>query len=451
MTTLLRVLLDAREWRDFDVFLSRFTAAASELADLEGLEKYARLTVSEATFERWYYGTGRPHPDSRRVLVHLLGHSIDDLWSPASAPPRAAPAPARHGMSYSAPPGAADGAGLHEMGTNAAMAARRAMAFAMGEERGRVGEETMGYLQDEARRLASAYVRVPLAAVLDDLISVQDECFRLLESGRARPVQLRDLYLIAALSSGMLAKAGHDLGDPNAAMMQARTAAVCAEQADHPAMGAWVRGLQSLISYWADRPTDALHYARQGAAQAASQHGTVTVWLAGLEARAASLIGDADTVTRATRRATDLRETTVPDDLDALGGLLTFPRVRQDYYDVEAHVLLGHGDAQLAQRAERAVGGFSDPGHADWAFGDAAGARTNLGLARLWTGDLDGAAEAVRPVLDLSADQRNAGIIHSARRVRSALLQPGYRDAAVARELREEIETFSRPALALPR
>ncbi len=451
MVTLLRVLLDTREWRDFDVFLSHFTAAAGELAQMEGLAKYRTLTVSEATFERWYYGTGRPHPDSRRVLVHLLGHSIDELWSPAPDALTSAPASGRPGMSYTAPPDAAFGAGLHEMGRNAAMAARRAMAFAMGEERGQVGEETMGFLQDEVRRLAAAYVRVPLGTVLDDLISVQDETFRLLESGRARPVQLRDLYLIAALSSGMLAKAGHDLGDPSAAMMQARTAAVCADKAEHPAMGAWVRGLQSLISYWAERPTDALHYARQGQAGATSQNGTVTVWLYSLEACAASLLGDADTVTQATQRAADMREATVPDDLDALGGLFTFPRIRQDYYDVEAHVLLGHGDAQLLRRATQAADGSNDPDHTNWSFGPAAGARTNLALARLYTGDLDGAAEAVRPVLDLPADQHNAGIIHSARRVRTALLQPAFLDVPLARELREEIETFSRPTLALPR
>ncbi|MBT2525425.1 hypothetical protein J7E91_08245 [Streptomyces sp. ISL-99] len=451
MVTLLRVLLDTREWRDFDVFLSRFTAAAGELAQMEGLSKYTTLTVSEATFERWYYGTGRPHPDSRRVLVHLLGHTIDELWSPAPDQLPSAPASGRPGMSYTAPPDAAFGAGLHEMGRNAAMAARRAMAFAMGEERGQVGEETMGFLQDEVRRLAAAYVRVPLGTVLDDLISVQDETFRLLESGRARPAQLRDLYLIAALSSGMLAKAGHDLGDPSAAMMQARTAAVCADKAEHPAMGAWVRGLQSLISYWADRPTDALHYARQGAASATAQRGTVTIWLASLEACSAGLTGDSDTVTAAVHRAADLRERTAPDDLDELGGLLTFPRIRQDYYDVEAHVMLGHGDASLVRRAAEVVDDSNDPERADWSFGPAAGARANLALARLYTDDLDGAANAVRPVLDLPADRRNAGIILSASRVRTALLHSDCRDATLARELCEEIEMFSRPTLSLSR
>ena len=73
-----------------------------------------------------------------------------------------------------------------------------------------------------------------------------------------------------------------------------------------------------------------------------------------------------------------------------------------------------------------------------------------LALARLYTGDLDGAAEAVQPVLDLHPSQRNAGIIGSVQRVRASLMRGLVRDAVTARELREEIAVFSsRPTLAL--
>ncbi|MFI1257166.1 hypothetical protein ACH4U6_25770 [Streptomyces netropsis] len=331
------------------------------------------------------------------------------------------------------------------------MAARRAIRFAMGAERSEVGQETLSYLQDEVHRIAEIYIRVPLATVLDDLTHIQDETFRLLESGRAKPSQIRDLYLLAALESGMLAKASHDLGDPQSAMMQARTAAVCADQAEHRGMSTWVRGLQSLISYWADRPEDALHYARRGTSMGADLRGSVTVWLAGLEARAAALLGDTETVHAANRRAEELREHTQADDLDTVGGNFRFPQVRQDYYTVEACVLLGDGDANLVRRTEQAAQGFSDVNDPHWAFGDQAGAQSDLALARLYTGDLDGAAEAVRPVLDLPPNQRNAGIIGSVQRVRASLTHGPVRNALTARELCEEIAVFSsRPALALP-
>lgn len=448
MRTLFRALIDQREWQAYDAFLPHFERAAGELAKIEGNPGLANLSVSDSTYQRWYYGSGRPHPGSRRVLRHLFGYSVDELWAAEPAQP---PPPAHH-LSVSHTDHRADpGAGPHEMGRNAAMAARRAIRFAMGAERSEVGQETLGYLQDEVRRIAEIYIRVPLGTILDDLTHIQDETFRLLESGHAKPSQIRDLYLLAALESGMLARASHDLGDPQSAMMQARTAAVCADQAEHRGMSTWVRGLQSLISYWADRPEDALHYARKGASSSADLHGSVSMWLAGLEARAAALLGDAETVHAAIRRTEELRERTQADDLDALGGNFYFPQVRQDYYTVEACVLLGDGDTDLVRRAEEAVRGFADVNDPHWAFGDQAGARSDLALARLFTGDLDGAAAAVQPVLDLPPSQRNAGVIGSVQRVRASLTHGPVRNALTARELREEIAAFSsRPTLALP-
>ncbi|MFD7235613.1 hypothetical protein ACFWAT_09905 [Streptomyces syringium] len=447
MRTLLRALVDQREWQTYDVFRFHFERAASELAEIENNPGLANLSVSDSTYQRWYYGSGRPHPGSRRVLRHLFGYSVDELWAEEPVPACPADEVSASHTEHWAGPGTDD---RNEMGRSAAMAARRAMAFAMGAERGEVGPETLGFLQDQVRRIAETYIRVPLGTVLDDLVEVQDETFRLLESGRTKPSQSRDLYLLAALASGMLAKAGHDLGDPSSAMMQARTAAVCADKAEHKGMGTWVRGLQSLISYWAERPEDAMHYARQGAAMGEGLRGSVSVWLAGLEARAAALLGDEHIVRAASERASDLRDQVIPDDLDALGGLLVFPQVRQDYYTVEAEVLIG-GDSQLTERAEQVVHSYSDTSDPHWAFSDAAGAQTSLALARLHHGDLAGTAEAMRPVLDLPANRRNAGIIYSAERVREALLRGPVRNALAAREIREEIAMFRRPTLALPR
>ncbi|MEU2682458.1 hypothetical protein ABZ654_00955 [Streptomyces hygroscopicus] len=454
MTTLLRVLLDEQGWKDYAAFAYQYRLAARSLAQETEEPSLATLTLSESTFERWYFGKVTPQNDARRVLSHLFKRPITQLL--AEVPPADEPVPSEGGRTAASSQHVecrvGPDADLPRMERHAAMAARRAIRFAIGAERNEVGQETLAHLQDEVRRIAEIYVRVPLGMFLDDLTHMQDETFRLLESGHARPSQIRDLYLLASLQSGMLAKAAHDLGDPQSAMMQARTAAVCADQAEHQGMAAWVRGLQSLISYWADRPEDALHYARKGTSTGGGNlRGSVNVWLAALEARAAALLGDAETVHAANRRAEDLRERTVPDDLDALGGNFFFPQVKQAYYEVEACVLLGDGNARLVARAEEAVDGFSDLNDPYWAFGDLAGTQSDLALARLSTGDLDGAVEAVQPVLELPPNQRNAGIIGSVQRVRSSLLRGMVRDAVAARELREEIAVFSsRPTLALP-
>ncbi|MER7743381.1 hypothetical protein ABTX34_34640 [Streptomyces sp. NPDC096538] len=96
------------------------------------------------------------------------------------------------------------------------------------------------------------------------------------------------------------------------------------------------------------------------------------------------------------------------DDLDAIGGLFTYAPEKQLYYAVEAEAVLGHGGAQLAQQARQAVQGFSDPTAPNWAFGDLASSQCDLALVRLYGGDLDGAAAAIRPVLDLPASHRTA-------------------------------------------
>ncbi|WP_281156709.1 hypothetical protein [Streptomyces sp. HYC2] len=93
--------------------------------------------------------------------------------------------------------------------------------------------------------------------------------------------------------------------------------------------------------------------------------------------------------------------------------------------------------------------GFSDPDAPSWAFGDLAGAQCDLALVRLFSGDVEGTADAIRPVLDLPASHRNNGIIVSAMRVRHALTSSPARSAVAAKDLRAEIEAFptSRPAL----
>ncbi len=66
-------------------------------------------------------------------------------------------------------------------------------------------------------------------------------------------------------------------------------------------------------------------------------------------------------------------------------------------------------------------------------------------------GDVDGTAEAIRPVLDLPATHRNNGIVVSALRVRHALMSTPAHTAVVARDLRAEIEAFPASRPALPR
>jgi hypothetical protein len=225
--------------------------------------------------------------------------------------------------------------------------------------------------------------------------------------------------------------------------MQARTAFVCADNADHHAMRAWVRSLQSLISYWACRPTEAAEYAAIGLSGAGSVRGTTSVWLACLSARAHSLLGNGGATRAAIQQAEDARAIVEADDLDAFGGIMTFPAPRQLYYVAEATVHLGEEPVLAESRSEAAVNAYRDASEDEWAFGDQAGAQSDLALARIALGEIEGAAEALRPVLDLPVEQRMFGVISSAQRVHSALHAEALRDGSAITSLREEIEAFT--------
>ncbi|MFI7317146.1 hypothetical protein [Streptomyces venezuelae] len=437
-----RHVLEARGIRSFEEFLPPYREAARRLGVKDP-------DPAPKTFQGWLYDGRKPIRAFRPVLVEMLGYSIEDLWTevPAAAEPKFVPLA---GPPFSGPhvePGMA----LNEMKRTGAMAARRAKEFVLGADRDRVGDDTLGLLSEEVARLVSAYPREPLSVIWQDLLTAQEDIFRVLEGGRARPAQLRDLHFNAGVLSFLVAKGFNDMEDPDQAMTMTRVAGFCAKESEHPGLVALVDGLKSLIAYWAGKTGDALHYASQGTAAVEPLNGTVGLWLLGLHARAAAVLGDAETVYAVNQTAVERRERVVPDDLDALGGLLTYSTEKQRYYIVESGALLGTGGAELTAQAEEAVRGLSDPHAPNWAFGDLAGAQCNLSLIRLHSGELEGAAEAVRPVLDLPGTHRNNGIVVSARRVQQALTRGSASTASVARELREELEQFPARRPALPR
>ncbi|MDQ0772996.1 hypothetical protein QF026_001462 [Streptomyces aurantiacus] len=435
MVTFFRHWLDEHELGAYEDFLPQFKKVAEGMG-LRGLEP------AKTTFHAWYYGKRKPQGDSRRVLVSWANYSLETLWT--EVPPGTVPN-FPHLSSASPLAHHADPIGMDmiNMKRTGAMAVQRAKEFLMGADRDSVGEDTLGLLGDEVIRLVGAYPRQPLSDIWGDLLTAQDQIFRTLEGGRVRqPSKLRDLNYQAAVVSFLVAKGFNDLEDRAQAMTMTRVAAACARDAEHQGLMALVEGLRSLIAYWADKPTDAYHYAQRGVEMATNLNGTVKLWLLGLQSRAAAVQGDEETARTASRQAGIWRESVVFDDLDRLGGLFTYSEPKQLYYTVEAETLLGNGDPRLAAQAEDAVHSFSDQDTPFWAFGDLAGAQCNLALIRLHAGHLDGAAEAIRPVLQLPVTHRNNGIVVSAQRVRQALNSGPVRAAIQARSLREEIEIY---------
>jgi hypothetical protein len=311
-----------------------------------------------------------------------------------------------------------------------------------------VGAETIDQLADDVRRLAVAYQQQPLERLLGDMADTQDRAFTLLE-GRQKPSQTRDLYLLAGVAAGLMAKASHDLGAHHDAMTQARAAYACADNAGHDGLRSWTRGLQSLITYWSDRLTDSVRYAEQGTEAAARSRGTSTVWLASSQARALAALGRVVDARAAVDRATEARDRVQPDELDQLGGLCTFNRARQLYYAADALAWVDSESAHTERLATEALDAYAVAEADDRAFGDEAGARCALARARIRSGVLDGGSDAMKPVLELPPAQRIHGVVVSVDHVHAALREID-QSSRTTTELVEALQAFSSRRLTLP-
>lgn len=382
-------------------------------------------------------GAVNPNPSTCRALQAAFGKPVEDLLAPHT---HGGLVVVTSGRTYSS---ASDTTEREVL----AVAADRAQQFAI--HLPGMPDLTMEQVAEGVRDLALAYPARPLSEILGHLVSVQDTVFGLLERPQ-RPSHGRQLYFLAGIVGGMLAKSHHDLGDPTGALTQARTAYLCAEQADHHGLRAWISGLQSLVAYWANRPHDAVHYAQRGEEFATRARNTTTVWLPASEARAWAKLGNADQARAAILRAEDAWSSVQPDELDELGGLATFSRPRQLYYAADALVELPDQAEAAEDYAQQAVTAYTDRLSPDWAFGDASGSAADLARARLARGEVDGAVEALDAVLRLPAEQRINGIVASLNSVHQDLARAETGD--VGKELQERIEAFTRtPVRALPR
>ncbi|MDQ3988926.1 MAG: XRE family transcriptional regulator [Actinomycetota bacterium] len=411
-------------------------------------KRYHRATgtdLSQRQAYRWVAGEVRrlPYPHAQAALEQLFGEPVARLLGPPYGVDAVLSARRCRGAAVERGSARADWEGQV-----ISMSADRARDFLARIEASNVGGQTLDQLVDELRRLVTAYQQQPLPTLLGDLVDTQDRAFGLLE-GRQRPEQTRDLYLIAGITCGLMAKASHDLGAPHDAMTQARAGYACADNAGHDGLRAWIRGMQALITYWSGRWEDSIRYAQLGAEAASRSRSTAGVWLASSEARSLAALNRLEDAHAALARATDGREGVQPDELDSLGGLCTFSRPRQLYYAADALAWGGETEANRTERrALEALDAYSEAPEQDRAFGDESGTRSALAVARVLLRKIDGAAEALAPVLKLPPPKRIHGIVTSVEHVRVALraVEDSGRDAV---ELAGAIEGFTSERLAL--
>lgn len=306
-------------------------------------------------------------------------------------------------------------------------------------------QRTLDQIGVQIRRLAAEYVFRPAAELFVDIRKLRDTVFQLLRTNRL-PDQMRQLYLDASRVAGLQAHICLDLGQYRAAHTHARAAYLCADVAGHNGMRAWVRGLQSLISYWDGDLIDAVDLARDGARHCS--HGSVAARLPSLEARACAALGDKDNALAALDRADRARSTVVDDD----EGLFTFPRAKQAVYT--GTTLLTIGDRASAARAARessqALKLYEAAAPTDRSSGDMLAARLDLGSAYLLQDDLDGLRDQLDVVLAVPQVRRTASIVKRTADIGDRLDLSRYANSVQGQQLRSAITAFCASQPALP-
>jgi tetratricopeptide (TPR) repeat protein len=305
-------------------------------------------------------------------------------------------------------------------------------------EESNVGELTVEQLQADIERIAQSYLRTPIRPLFAKSRAIRDRAFMLL-AGNQSPRQTRDLYSAAGWAITLLAWMSVDLGRPDIAEGHTRTAWACAEAADHDVLRGWIRATQHTAAFWQEDFARAAAYAEDGLQYAA---GTSRLFLASAASVDLARAGQADKA----REFLKMAETfAVRQEDSEPGGVFLCTPERAEGLWADTHLALGDA-RRTAAHADHSVALFEAVPYALRNAGSERMARLQQAKARLLLGQLDGALEAVDPILELHPEYRVRPLIHRLAEV-AALATP-YARSPKGRLLRDRIAEFTqRPGL----
>ena len=300
---------------------------------------------------------------------------------------------------------------------------------------------SLNELDDGSRDLAVAYLSTAPGPMLMRSVQLRSEALRRLRDHHYRPSELADIYITLGRIQGVLSYAALDLGDANAAMTHADAAWSCAQQAGDNELRAWVRGTQSLIARFQSDYANALNFVQDGLRY--PSQGTSTIRLLCGIAQCHANLGDSSGANRALDLAQAEREhLNTP---DAMCGLFEFSQAKQHYYAGSSLIwLTDKADAaRAAQEAAQAIEMWEHESVECRSLDDEALAHVYLGTAQLQLGDLDAAAAAIRPILDLPADRQISWIKKRLGRFVGMLRTEPYTGSVAADDLYDEIRSLA--------
>jgi transcriptional regulator with XRE-family HTH domain len=319
----------------------------------------------------------------------------------------------------------------------------RAAALAMSRDLTALADLDISELQDGVSVTAVDYLASPPGPMVDRAHVLRGEAFERLRSGHHRPQDRSDLYVAAGRLSGVLSYALLDMGDAEQALEHATAAGRCAEFAGDAELAAWVAGTKSLIARFQGDYGRALEFVRDGYQWVGHGQGTGEARLRCGEAQCLANLGDSRAANSALDAAEDARERIRRPD--TLSGLFGFSQAKQSYYAGSSLIWLQGGhDAERASREAVTAIELWQSGPADErSLDDERLAHIYLATARVQLDDVEGAADAIRPVLSLPVEEQISWIVKRADRLAGMLSAPRYAGNRTAEETVEAINALA--------
>ncbi|GLZ37716.1 hypothetical protein Acsp05_13410 [Actinokineospora sp. NBRC 105648] len=304
-------------------------------------------------------------------------------------------------------------------------------------ESGAIGDLTIEQMVEEIQWASRNYLRVPTPPLFNRIRLLRNRIFDLIPTCR-RPSRMAELYAAAGWCLSLLGWISTDIGAAHAAKSHLRAAWACADNAELDELKAWVRACQHTVSFWDGDFEQAAKNAQDGLQYA--QTGTSKLFLSSALALDIARTGNVESSTSALTTAQRNAESFAVGS-DFLGGPFTCSVARAAGFWSDVHLATGNAQPALAQAIE-AVRLFERAEPATRNLGSERMARCQVVKAHLTLGELDGAREALKPILLTDPDNRVRPLLRRVSEIAElAIALPIGKDKRVV-ELGEAIREF---------
>jgi len=314
------------------------------------------------------------------------------------------------------------------------LAASESTNFGLRHQVSEVHASTMEQIEEEVRRLSVDFISDDPFNTFIRSRQLRNDIFTLLEQ-RVFPKQEQQLYGFAARTCGYLAGASSDFyGRYDAAADHIRAARRFADVAGFAELRAWVLGLQSGVLFWHGDFARAASLAERSLELAVTRSGVMRA--TSMRARALARLGNIDELHSVIYAS---ESSSFDNRSDEENGMILFSET--NHLRCIGTANLWAGESQKAQeQLTHALRSYLAEVPAN--FATIATIRADIATSFLNQRDVEGAAEALTPLLEVEPGLRLEGAMRRMRSLRATLEAPAYSSSSAARGLQDQIDSF---------